>query len=514
MKLDILRGLGHNIAGLVSRKPLLTGALAMFLILVLAYSFSVDIRASRGAKITGDEPFYLLTTQSLIQDRDLDLRHQYATESYKEFFDHPGGLWRQSVPLDDGTLLSPHNPGLSVLIIPGFWLAGLTGAQWQLLILAALTFSLAYLLCARLTGAHIVSWLATLAVALTASAFVYSTEIYPEMPAALALIVSLIIVSLGGKAGPWRAIFLALSLTAMVWMGVRYAPLSVLAGLYFLATAGPSGRIALVAAGSLAAGSFIWFHLDVFGTLTPYSVGTVYAGHSTLQVLDQHIAYGDRIYRLWGLFIDQRFGLARWAPVLLPAVLGMVLLLWHKGLPRLVVALVAAQILIATFVAITMMGWWFPGRTMVTVLPLFALPLVVLMKDKGIAPWLLTGVLALYSLAVTGSLGYAGQAGEITLAVDPFDMSTPLFAGLAPLFPKYTSWTAHTWALAATWLVVAGGAVALLLFRYRGWTLQDVRRLIKKGGGGSATLPDDPEGRSESLDSTAPAGLPGPEIGT
>ncbi len=484
----------------------------MFLILVLAYSFSVEIRASRGAKITGDEPFYLLTTQSLIQDRDLNLRHQYATESYKEFFDHPGGLWRQSVPLDDGTLLSPHNPGLSVFVIPGFWLAGLAGAQWELLLLAALTFSLAYSLWARLTGAFLVSWLATLAVALTASAFVYSTEVYPEIPAALALIVSLILVSLGGKAGPWRAIFLALSLTAMVWMGVRYAPLSALVGLYFLAIAGPSGRVALVGAGTLAAGSFIWFHLDVFGTLTPYSVGTVYAGHSTLQVLDQHIAYGDRIYRLWGLFIDQRFGLARWAPVLLPAVLGMVLLLWHKGLPRLVIALVAAQVLIATFVAITMMGWWFPGRTMVTVMPLFALPLVVLMKDKGMAPWLLMGVLALYSLAVTGSLGYAGHTGEITLAVDPFDMSTPLFAGLAPLFPKYTSWTAHTWALTATWLAMAGGAVAFLLFKYRGWTLQDMWRLKRERVAGGRTSPVEPEGPRESLD--AGAGLYGSETGT
>ncbi|HEY8393620.1 MAG TPA: hypothetical protein VIK92_02325, partial [Thermaerobacter sp.] len=135
------------------------GAVVLFAVLVVAYAFSIDIRASRGAAITGDEPFYLLTTQSLLQDGDLDLRQQYERESYRVFFDHPDGLWLQSVPAADGRLLSPHNPGLPVLLIPGFALAGLRGAQVELLLLAALTFALTYLLVARVTGEALWSWL-------------------------------------------------------------------------------------------------------------------------------------------------------------------------------------------------------------------------------------------------------------------------------------------------------------------------------------------------------------------
>ena len=105
---------------LFAGRRVLLGAAALFLILSLAYVSSIGIRASRGASITGDEPFYLLTTQSLMEDLDLDLRNQYKARSYESFFDHPDGLWRQSVPARDGRLLSPHNPGLSVLIIPGF----------------------------------------------------------------------------------------------------------------------------------------------------------------------------------------------------------------------------------------------------------------------------------------------------------------------------------------------------------------------------------------------------------
>ena len=60
----------------IKGKELLLAAVALFLLLSVAYAFSVDIRATRGASITGDEPFYLLTTQSLLADGDFDLRNQ------------------------------------------------------------------------------------------------------------------------------------------------------------------------------------------------------------------------------------------------------------------------------------------------------------------------------------------------------------------------------------------------------------------------------------------------------
>ncbi|HLF78701.1 MAG TPA: hypothetical protein VJB57_14560, partial [Dehalococcoidia bacterium] len=174
-------------------RPLLFGAVTMALVLVAAYSFSVSLRATRGASITGDEPFYLLTTQSLLQDGDLDLRQQYETHSYRSFFDHPERLWKQSVPLANGQILSPHEPGLSVLLIPGFALAGLRGAQVELLLIAALTFALAYVLVTLESGQALLSWLVTAAVALSATAFVYSTEVYPEVPAALCIVLSLLV---------------------------------------------------------------------------------------------------------------------------------------------------------------------------------------------------------------------------------------------------------------------------------------------------------------------------------
>jgi hypothetical protein len=55
------------------REPVLAGAVLMFAVLTFAYAFSVEMRATRAASITADEPFYLMTTVSLIDDGNLDL---------------------------------------------------------------------------------------------------------------------------------------------------------------------------------------------------------------------------------------------------------------------------------------------------------------------------------------------------------------------------------------------------------------------------------------------------------
>ena len=436
-------------------RGLLPWAVALFLALVLIYAFSIGIRATRGASITGDEPFYLLTTQSLLADLDLDLRNQYEARSYEEFFDHPDGLWRQSVPADDGRLLSPHNPGLSVLVIPGFVLAGLVGVQTQLLLVAATALTLAFVLTDRVTGQRAVSWLVTLAVGVGAVAFIHSTEVYPEFPAALALVLSLLVVTAKPRLGALDAVWVAALLSAMCWLGVKYAPLTVLVAAYFLLRADRQGRISLLGLGAVSAAVFAWFHIVTFGGLTPYSVNLVYAGQSTTQLFGEHVAFSDRIYRLWGLFVDRRFGIGRWEPIFLLVAPGLVLLARRGSLQRLVLGLIVAQILIAAFVVITMMGWWFPGRTLVTVLPLMVLPLTLLTVAIRFRVRAVVAMLAAYGALITAGLAYAAYTSEVVIAVDPFDMGYLPFRGLAWLFPDYRSWTEVTWVLTVLWLVVA-----------------------------------------------------------
>ena len=432
------------------------GAIAIFAILILVYVASIDIRATRGASITGDEPFYLITTQSLIEDRNLDLRRQYELHSYESFFDHPDGLWTQSSARDNGKLLSPHNPGLSVFIIPGFKFGGLIGVQIQMMAVASLTFSLAYILLVRITGRLWISWLATITVAVTSTAFIYSTEIYPEFPAALFLIISLLIIPRINKSGIWQAIGLLLCLSAIVWLGVKYAPLAGLVAMWGFWRMTPSAREVFLVSTILSASLFVWFHLDTFGGLTPYSVNLVYAGDGTISILGDHFDFTKRLYRPFGLFVDQRFGIARWAPILLLVIPAAPLLWKIDALSRLVLTLLLVQILIATFVVVTMMGWWFPGRTLVTVLPLMALPLTILFTQSPTWVRILLGVLSAYSFVVTALLAVSGHAREVVIAVNPFEMSSNLFQFISPIVPDYRMWDGHTWTLTFIWLSVIG----------------------------------------------------------
>ena len=445
---------------LVRERGLPLSAAALFLLLSVAYFFSMDIRASRGASISGDEPFYLLTTQSLIQDLDLDLNNQYEKKSYESFFDHPDGLWKQSVPAEDGRLLSPHNPGLAVFLIPGFALGGLVGAQAQLLLTGAAAMVLGFLLADRLTGRRAICWAVTLAVGLSATAFVYSTEVYPEFPAALALLVCLLVVTGRRRLSPLDGLYLVIGLSAVCWLGVKYAPLALLPAGYFLYRANGPGRAVLLGLGGASAACYVWFHLATFDSLTPYNVNVVYAGTSPIELVEQHVELADRVYRLWGLFVDRQFGAGRWAPVLLLAVPGLALLVLGNGERRLVLGLIAVQVLLATFLAITMMGWWFPGRTLLTVFPLLVVPLALFAAQVGLRVRAALLALGAYSLVITAGLAHAGRAGEVTMVVDPFDMSFPPFQAVSRLFPQYTSWTWETWTLTALWLVAAGVAIA------------------------------------------------------
>ena len=288
------------------------------------------------------------------------------------------------------------------------------------------------MLALRLSGARPrLVWLATLAVALSATAFSYSSEVYPEVPAGLALVGALLVVTGRERLSPSQVLALVLLLSALPWLGAKYAPLSALVALYVLWRAEPRGRAVLVAGGALSALGYAAFHLATYESLTPYNVNLVYAGGSTATIVGEHVEVGDRVYRLWGLLIDRRFGVARWAPLLLAIVPGLVLLV--RGDARL--GLVAAQVLIATFVVITMMGWWFPGRTLVTVFPLLPIPLV-LVASRGGRVWRTALVaLGVYSLAVTAALAQAGRSREVAIAVDPFEMQAGFFRGVAGLFP-------------------------------------------------------------------------------
>src|SRR4029453_1396812 len=84
-------------------------------------------RAISGMAPTGDEPHYLILTQSLLKDGDLRIENNHAQRDYDEYY--PGALRPHSqVRGRDGQIYSIHAPGMPALLVPAFAAGGRDGA--------------------------------------------------------------------------------------------------------------------------------------------------------------------------------------------------------------------------------------------------------------------------------------------------------------------------------------------------------------------------------------------------
>jgi hypothetical protein len=207
-----------------------------------------------------------------------------------------------------------------------------------------------------------------------------------------------------------------LLLSALLWLGVKYAPLVTCLGLLALTRLTAAGRVALLATAVPIGIHYAAFHWQTYGDFTPYAVNLTYAGSDTPELLARHVQLGNRLYRLLGLWVDREFGLVRWSPILALALPGA----WlasrlPQGYGRAILAPVAVQVLVATFFSVTMRGWWFPGRMLVVVLPLLV-PLIALAAARlARGPWsaaLLIG-LSLGTLSATLGLWLSATRGQV-----------------------------------------------------------------------------------------------------
>jgi hypothetical protein len=436
-------------------------------LLALVFQLSVPLKGAFGARVTGDEPFYLLTTVSLIEDGDLDLANQYASEAYRAFLGDSVPLWTQSVPTPDGRLLSPHNPGLPLLVVPAYLWDGVDGVKRFLSVLGALTIGCAYVLARRTTTAP-VALLAALLVGVSAPIFVYATQVYPEVPAALCVVLLVMLIRSQSRYA-LRGVAAALLLGALLWLGVKYAPLAACFGFLVCIRLNIAGRVVLVATLLPLGGHYAAFHWQTYGDLTPYAVNLTYAGSTTPELLARHLELGERVYRLFGLWVDREFGLVRWAPILLLALPGAWLSARQAGhLAAPLLAAVAVQVLVAMFLSITMRGWWFPGRMLIVVLPLLV-PLVacaVIRVQRRLATSALTIALAGGTLSATIGLWLSASSGDVTTAVNPFDAGGLWLDLTRPVFPLYTAYTLETLVLSVLWLALAIGVHAFSVHYY------------------------------------------------
>lgn len=451
--------------------------LAMATVALLAFLASVaglDARATYGARVTADEPQYLLTAISLGEDLSLDISDELREERFLPF--HEIRLNQQTIDLDDeGRRVSPHDPLLPLLLALPMTIGGWVGAKLFLSACAAAVAALTLRLAVARLGAPLLP-AAAIVVGFAASPpfSAYGVQVYPAMPAALLVLVGALAVTrtprppvvVVGLRVDVVAVALFGAVVGLPWLSVKYVPVAAV-----LAAAGLWGQwrrqrrppTRTLAAYALAGLAYLALHRWWYGGWTVYATGDHFVNGEFL-VVGYRPNYPGRTVRLIGLLVDREFGVAAWNPAFLamPPALG-----WfarsRKPSRIVLLATIAAGYAVATWIAFTMHGWWWPGRQIVPVLPL---AVAVVAAAVGPRRRTVAAVLAGCALGVASWLILAWEAStdRLTLIVDFRDTVNPWYQLWRRVLPDHQRMDPIDVALTAVWVVLI---VASMVVAYR-----------------------------------------------
>ena len=426
------------------------------------------VRSSHGARLTGDEPQYVLTAISLAEDRSLDISDELAAERWRPFHER-AQLPEQTELQADGRRVSPHDPLLPAILAAPVALGGWLGARLTMAAVAGLlAAALVWVAIRRLGLRPPVAVLGTVAFTTAPPLASYGAQVYPELPAAAVVVLGFAAVT--APSARRAAVGVVAVASVRPWLSVKYAPVAAaLAAVaaWRLWRAGDRRAVAgLVTALGAAAAVFAVLHLAWYGGLTPYAAGDHFTG-GELTVAGRHPDVLGRSRRLVGLLVDREFGLVAWQPawLLAPVALGALARRRPRWWPAVALPLVTGW-LTATFVALTMHGWWFPGRQVVVVLPLAVLAVAWWAGRSRLGVPALVGALAV-GLSVHAWLVVEGTVDHAPWAVDLHRTLHPLHRVVRAVLPDEAApaWPDEVlhlcWIAAVTALAVAGWRTAL-----------------------------------------------------
>ncbi len=289
---------------------LLTSMLAAFLL------------HAQGIQLSGDEPHYVMISQSLVEDGDFDLKNNLEQKKYFSYL--PVEL-RFHGAIHSGRYRSFHLPGLSFLLAPFFFLfkllGGLIPGSLYFRLAAALInslFSLALFLILRQAwpekdnGAFYCFFLCTFPLCF------HAVHLFPELPAAALTLYAYIL----GR-DQRRYALAGLLLAGTAWLHLKYSIPALVLALFLGARIGREGgprlkQLArLLAAPALSLALLGLYSRILYGSFDP----RVISPEKNFLAIPLHF----RLETLLSFFLDQRDGLLVYAPLFL-----LLFLAWRR----------------------------------------------------------------------------------------------------------------------------------------------------------------------------------------
>ena len=421
-------------------------------------------------RTSGDEPHYILVTESILRDGDLSLADNYAAKSYQKDGYFRAELKPHLTTGRGGRLVPWHPVFLSLVILPGFALAGYRGAGVTMVLCMSLSALFVFLILKRFASER-KSALVTLFFFFTYPVLAYSFRIYPE-------VVTVFLLSLG----IWACIRFKESerTSFLVLAGLSAALFPFLHPKFILLTFAVSLLAILVARDRLR--KLLYFFAPVGAALVLLVLWTYYLyGPNIVRGLtmtgEAGRFFGKGLpWGVFGLYIDRVWGLLPYAPLYLLFFAGMPLPRERRDLKKWWV-FIPATVLVYTLI-IGLFREWHGGtspvpRYLIPLVPLFVMcSALVLFSAKRLYARAAIALLALLQLILTVLImiypvaAYGLPASSNTL-YRYFFGNNWLSSTLERIFPLFHPVTSSSIVLLLLWTIF----IAFLIYARR-WYLE------------------------------------------
>lgn len=346
-----------------------------------------------------------------------------------------------------------HGLGLSLVMLPGYALAGWRGALATIGLLGAALVTAMY---ALFTTAGLNRRTALLVAALlgcSSPLLTFATHLYVEIPATLLLVVALLLLGRGAALTPWRVVGILACAIAVPLLHTRLVPLALII-LALLGARAVAPAVTRAGGIRLARRHYLWFGAGALAAAL--ALAGIWRVEPRLRpsFLEQYLSTTLFLPHLLGVLFDRGTGLLPSLPILLLAGSGFVWLI--RRAPFLGWSALALGLAQLAFVALRRDGWqlWgYPGRYILPAVPFFGLALAAAWERGFARPVkalarLLVGwslVVVAFYLWIPPSAYYAAEPyawnADIILrgflGVNPLTLFPVIPAG-EPLLPRET----------------------------------------------------------------------------
>ncbi|PWT79982.1 MAG: hypothetical protein C5B57_13000, partial [Blastocatellia bacterium] len=345
------------------------GRKTIFALTLAVYVF-LGLRSYTAVGLGGDEPHYLIITHSLLVDRDLKIENNHARGDYRAFF---GGDLRPDYLRrgQDGEIYSIHSPGLPVLILPGYAISGAPGAVVTMCLFAALAAVAVYEIALSIAGpvAALLTWIS---VCFTVPFIPHAWMLYPETAGAAVLAWVVLWLMKPSPENRWIWFVRGVCLATLPWLHTKFVvfQLTLVPVLLWRLRHRRLDAIVVLAPVFISTAAWLGFFYVLYGSIDPQVPYGTYT--------NQYVRFVNIPRSLFGLLIDQKFGLLFYGPAYLLAVVGVWSMARDRNWRGLAFALGAAAIPYVISSSRLYM-WWggssAPARFLVPILPLLAGPM-------------------------------------------------------------------------------------------------------------------------------------------